>query len=87
MLARFRRAARVTDAKRTRRTEPDVAYPSLRRRLLVALAGAMLLLGAISAAVARAESYGELGHFGGAGTGPGQFQIPSEKVETHAFGV
>ena len=60
--------------------------PSLRRRLLVALAGAMLLLGAISAA-ARAESYGELGHFGGAGTGPGQFQIPSEKVETHAFGV
>jgi hypothetical protein len=61
--------------------------PSLRRRLLVAFAGAMLLLGAISAAVARAESYGELGHFGGAGTGPGQFQIPSEKVETHAFGV
>jgi len=63
-----------------------VHAPSLRRRLLVALAGAMLLLGATSAA-ARAESYGELGHFGGAGTGNGQFQIPSEKVETHAFGV
>jgi hypothetical protein len=61
--------------------------PSLRRRLLLALAGAALLLGAMSAA-AHAEPYGELGHFGkGAGTGPGQFQIPSEKVETHAFGV
>jgi len=47
-----------------------VHAPSLRRRLLVALAGAMLLLGATSAA-ARAESYGELGHFGEAGTGPG----------------
>ena len=46
----------------------------------------MLLLGAISAA-ARAESYGEVGHFGAAGTGPGQFQIPLEKVEVHAFGV
>ena len=45
--------------------------PSLRRRLLGALAGAMLLLGAMGAA-ARAESYGELGHFGGeAGIGPG----------------
>jgi hypothetical protein len=50
--------------------------PSLRRCLLVAFAGAMLLLGAISAA-ARGESYGELGHFGkGAGIAPGQFQIP-----------
>jgi hypothetical protein len=58
--------------------------PSLRRRLLVAFAGAMLLLGAISAA-ARAESYGELGHFGGeAGTGNGQFEITTG---THAFGV
>jgi hypothetical protein len=37
--------------------------PSLRRRLLVAFVGAMLLLGAMGAA-ARAESYGELGHFG-----------------------
>jgi hypothetical protein len=46
--------------------------PSLRLRLLVAFAGAMLLFGAMGAA-ARAESYGELGHFGkGAGTGPGQ---------------
>ena len=46
--------------------------PSLRLRLLLALAGVMLLLGAMGAA-ARAESYGELGHFGkGAGTGPGQ---------------
>jgi hypothetical protein len=35
--------------------------PSLRRRLLVAFAGAMLLLGAMGAA-ARAESYGEPGH-------------------------
>jgi hypothetical protein len=61
--------------------------PSLRRRLLLALAGVALLLGAMSAA-ARAESYGELGHFGkGAGIGPGQFRIPAEKVETHAFGV
>ena len=60
--------------------------PSLRLRLLVALAGAILLLGAMSAA-ARAESYGELGHFGKAGVGQGQFQIPSEKVEVHAFGV
>jgi hypothetical protein len=38
--------------------------PSLRRRLLVALAGAMLLFGAMGAA-ARAESYGELGHCAG----------------------
>jgi hypothetical protein len=58
--------------------------PSLRRRLLVAFAGAMLLLGAVSA-VARAEGYGELGHFGlGAGTGNGQFEITTG---THAFGV
>ena len=64
-----------------------VHTPSLRRRLLLALAGVALLLGATSAA-ARAESYGELGHFGkGAGAGPGQFQIPSEKGEVHAFGV
>ena len=42
-----------------------------------------VLLGAISAA-ARGESYGELGHFGAAGTGPGQFQIPAGKGETHA---
>jgi len=46
-----------------------VHTPSLRRRLLLALAGAMLLLGA-TGAVARAESYGELAHFGAAGTGP-----------------
>ena len=58
--------------------------PSLRLRLLPAFAGAMLLLGAMSAA-ARTESYGELGHFGkGAGTGNGQFQITTG---THAFGV
>jgi hypothetical protein len=39
--------------------------PSLRRRLLVAFAGAMLLLGlGATDAVARGESYGELGHFG-----------------------
>ena len=45
--------------------------PSLRRRLLLALAGVALLLGGMSAA-ARAAGYGELGHFGkGAGTGPG----------------
>jgi len=49
---------------------PMSRAPSLRRRLLVAFAGAMLLLGAMSAA-ARTESYGELGHFGEAGTGPG----------------
>ena len=60
--------------------------PSLRLRLLVALAGAILLLGAMSAA-ARAESYGELGHFGEAGTGNGRFQIPYETSEIHAFGV
>ena len=61
--------------------------PSLRRRLLVAFAGAMLLLGAMGG-VARGESYGELGHFGkGAGIDPGQFRIPAEKVEVHAFGV
>jgi hypothetical protein len=60
--------------------------PSHRRRLLVALAGVALLLGAISAAAARAESYGELGHFGKAGTGPGQFQIPPE-THAYAFGV
>jgi len=47
-----------------------VHTPSLRLRLLPAFAGAMLLLGAMSAA-ARTESYGELGHFGEAGTGPG----------------
>jgi hypothetical protein len=40
-----------------------VHTPSLRRRLLPALAGAMLLLGATGAA-ARAEPYGELAHFG-----------------------
>jgi DNA-binding beta-propeller fold protein YncE len=58
--------------------------PSLRRRLLPAFAGAMLLLGAMGAA-ARGESYGELGHFGlGAGTGDGQFEITTG---THAFGV
>jgi len=45
--------------------------PSLRLRLLPAFAGAMLLLGATGAA-ARAGSYGELGHFGAGGTGPGQ---------------
>ena len=56
--------------------------PSLRRRLLVAFAGAMLL-GAMGA-VARGESYGELGHFGGEGSHPGQFQITTG---THAFGV
>ena len=49
---------------------PMSRTPSLRRRLLVALAGAALLLGAMGA-VARGESYGELGHFGKAGTGPG----------------
>ncbi len=65
-----------------------VHTPSLRRRLLLALAGAALLLLGATSAAARAESYGELGHFGkGAGTGPGQFHIPTEKGETHAFGV
>ena len=60
--------------------------PSLRRRLLVAFAGAMLLLGAMGAA-ARAESYGELGQpFGGPGTGNGKFQFPPE-THAHAFGV
>jgi hypothetical protein len=60
--------------------------PSLRRRLLPVLAGAMLLLGATSAA-ARAESYGELGHFGGvAGTGNGEFQAQPE-THDYALGV
>jgi PKD repeat protein len=51
--------------------------------LTLALAGAALLLGA-TAAAARAETYGELGHFGRAGTGHGEFKITSG---THAFGV
>ena len=60
--------------------------PSLRRCLLLALAGAVLLLGAISAA-ARAESYGEVGQpFGGPGTGNGKFQLPRE-IHGYAFGV
>jgi hypothetical protein len=60
--------------------------PSLRRRLLPAFAGAMLLLGAMTAA-ARAESYGELGHpFGKPGTGPGQFQLPAEKSKYMPLG-
>jgi hypothetical protein len=59
--------------------------PSLRRRLLVALAGAMLLLGAMSVS-ARAEGYGELEHFGEAGIRHGQFQLPSE-VHAYALGV
>jgi len=50
---------------------PMSRTPSLRLRLLPAFAGAMLLLGATGAA-ARAGSYGELGHFGAGGTGPGQ---------------
>jgi len=60
---------------------------SLRRRCLLALMGCLLLLLGVGAAGARGEGYGELRHFGSAGTGHGQFQIPSGKFETHAFGV
>jgi hypothetical protein len=60
--------------------------PSLCLRLLLALAGAMLLLGAMSVS-ARAESYGEVGHpFGKPGTGPGQFQLPAEKSKYMPLG-
>ena len=58
---------------------------SLRRHLLLVLTGATLFFGG-SAAAAQAESYGELGHFGSAGTGHGQFQIPPE-THDYAFGV
>jgi hypothetical protein len=59
-------------------------FQSVYRWLLPALGGAVLMLGAMTAA-ARGEGYGELGSFGkGAGTGNGQFKITSG---THAFGV
>jgi hypothetical protein len=44
-------------------------------------------VGGGAAAASAAEPYGELTHFGSAGTGKGQFQIPSEQGETHAFGA
>lgn len=53
----------------------------LHRCLLPALASVALLA---SAAGAHAETYGELGHFGSAGVGHGQFKITTG---THAFGV
>ena len=58
-LAWFRRVARVTDAKRTRGTEPMSRIPSLRRRLLPAFAGAALLLG-VFAGTGLAAGYGIL---------------------------
>ncbi len=56
-------------------------------RVGVALVGGLLLVGGGAAAASAAEPYGELTHFGSAGIGKGQFHIPSEKAETHAFGV
>jgi PKD repeat protein len=53
----------------------------LHRRLLLALAGVALF---VPVAAANAETYGELSHFGSAGTGHGQFKITTG---THAFGV
>ena len=57
-------------SERQEERSPVSRTPSLRRRLLPAFAGAALLLGAMGAA-ARGESYGELGHFGAAGTSQG----------------
>lgn len=58
----------------------------LRWCLLLVLVGGLLLLGGGSAAASAAEPYGELGHFGSAGTGHGQFQIPPE-THNYAFGA
>jgi hypothetical protein len=66
-------------SERREEQSPMSRTPSLHRRLLVALAGAMLLLGAMSAA-ARAEGYGELGHFGkGAGIAAGSSRSRSRE--------
>jgi hypothetical protein len=54
---------------------------SVLRRLLVALAGVVLL--ACATAVAADASYGEIGHFGELGSGPGQFN----PGESPAIGV
>lgn len=58
-------------------------FESAHRCLLAALAGAALAV-IVMPASALADAYGELGHFGSAGTGHGQFKITSG---THAFGV
>jgi PKD repeat protein len=56
---------------------------SAQRRLLLLLAGAALLICAFAGS-ALADPYGELGHFGSAGTGHGEFKITES---TQAFGV
>ncbi len=61
---------------------------ALRYCLLLMLVGGLVVLACGAAgAAAAAEPYGELTHFGSAGTGKGQFQIPYETSEAHAFGV
>jgi PKD repeat protein len=55
----------------------------MQRRLLAAFAGALLLVCALGG-TALGDPYGELGSFGGAGTGPGVFKITKA---TQAFGV
>jgi PKD repeat protein len=57
----------------------------LHRRLLPLLASAVLL---VCVSGAQAETYGELGHFGSAGVGRGQFKFTAGATfGTHAFGV
>jgi PKD domain len=58
----------------------------LRYRLLLVLVGGLLLLGCGAAVASAVEPYGELTHFGSAGTGKGQFQIPPE-THDYAFGA
>ena len=61
------------------------ARAPLHRRLVPVLA---VVLSLVWAAGARAETYGELGHFGSVGAGRGQFTIAgSPSKGTHAFGV
>ncbi len=59
---------------------------TLRFRLLLVLVGGLVVLACGAGAASAAEPYGELGHFGSAGIGHGQFQIPAQ-AHAYAFGA
>ena len=68
-------------------TEPDVPIPSLRRHLLPALTGCLLLLLGALAATARADEYGGLGPLGAFTPGANGGHLEVNPEGNHAFGV
>lgn len=65
-----------------------VVLERMRQGRLMLVLALVLSLCCVASPSARAESYGELRHFGSAGTGHGQFKLVGPPTKgTHAFGV